>query len=229
MLDKQMFRWKMKIFSYTSFCWILNIVLSDTLSDEELSFVCTSFLFLFLVSNMSLKSFGTLSNANHSSGNSITHLTVYFLASPSFLFEYRIVCMTLSLESYKQNGKWARQWGHMKSEREIGNEKILLIPQPNACLPSLASFSCQIFYDVRCYVAFRLPTIFIVAHPSDQVLLLTIWLKLGMKDSLNWMLLLHLVWFLFLALDRHRFIFFIIITCGLFQTGGSLCEDGSKK
>jgi hypothetical protein len=49
----------------------------------------------------------------------------------------------LSLASYKQNGKWARQRGHMKSEREIGNEKILLIPQPNACLPSLASFSCQ--------------------------------------------------------------------------------------
>ena len=75
----------MKIFSYTSFCWIMNIVLSVTLSDEELSLFCTSFLFLFLVSNMSLKSFGNLSYANHASkGNSITHLTLYFLAFPSF-------------------------------------------------------------------------------------------------------------------------------------------------
>jgi hypothetical protein len=43
-----MFRWKMKIISYTSFCWISNIVLSDTLSDEKFSLFCTSFLFLFL-------------------------------------------------------------------------------------------------------------------------------------------------------------------------------------
>ena len=67
----------------------------------------------------------------------------YFLAFPSFLFEYRIVCTTLSLASYKQNRKWARQWGHMKSKQEIGNKKILLIPLPNTGLPSLASFSCQ--------------------------------------------------------------------------------------
>ena len=97
---------------------------------EEFSLFCTSFLFLFLLSNMSLKSFGTLSHANHSSGNSIIHLTLYFLAFPSFLFEYRIVCTTLSLVSYKQNGKWAHQWGHMKSKQEID-------------LSSLASFSCQ--------------------------------------------------------------------------------------
>ena len=43
--------WKMKIFSYTSFCWISNIVLSVTLSDQKFSLFCTSFLFLFLVSN----------------------------------------------------------------------------------------------------------------------------------------------------------------------------------
>jgi hypothetical protein len=92
---------------------------------------------------MSLKSFGTLSYANHLSGNFITHLTLYFLAFPSFLFEYRIVCATLSLASYKQNRKWARQRGHMKRKQEIDNEKILLIPLPNAGLSSLASFSCQ--------------------------------------------------------------------------------------
>ena len=41
----------MKIFSYTSCCWILNIVLSVTLSDEEFSLFCTSFLLLFLAWN----------------------------------------------------------------------------------------------------------------------------------------------------------------------------------
>ena len=51
----------------------------------------------------------------------------------------------------------------------------------------------EIIYDVRCYVAYRLPIIFKVSHPSDQVLLLTIRFKLGMKDSLNWMLLVHMV------------------------------------
>ena len=51
----------------------------------------------------------------------------------------------------------------------------------------------EIIYDVRCYVAFRFPTIFKVADPSDQVLLLTTRFELGMKDSLDWMLLLHLV------------------------------------
>jgi hypothetical protein len=77
----------------------------------------------------------------------------------------------------------------MDSEKGIGNEKIVLIPLPNALHLSLD----KIFYDVRCYVPFRLPTICIIAHPSDQVLLLTIRFKLGMEDSFNWMLLLHLV------------------------------------
>jgi hypothetical protein len=30
----------------------------------------------------------------------------------------------------------------MGGKKEIGIEKILLIPLPNACLPSLESFSC---------------------------------------------------------------------------------------
>ena len=51
----------------------------------------------------------------------------------------------------------------------------------------------EIIYDVRCYIAYRLPAIIKVSHPSDQVLLLTIQFELGMKDSLNWMLLLHMV------------------------------------
>ncbi len=38
-----MFRWKMKIFSYTSFCWILTSFTLYALSDEEFSFFCTSF------------------------------------------------------------------------------------------------------------------------------------------------------------------------------------------
>ena len=147
-----MFRWKMKIFSYTSFCWILNIILSVTLSDKELSLFCTSFLLLFLVSNMSL------SYANHSSGNSITHLTLYFLAFPSFLFEYRIVCTTLSLASYKQNRKWARQWGHMKSKQENGNERFYFYLCQMLAWHLLHLSLVKIFYDVRCYVAFRLPT-----------------------------------------------------------------------
>ena len=39
-----MFRWNMKNFYYNSFFGISNIVLSDTLSDEEFSFFCTSVL-----------------------------------------------------------------------------------------------------------------------------------------------------------------------------------------
>ena len=51
----------------------------------------------------------------------------------------------------------------------------------------------EIIYNVRSYIANRLPTIFKVSYPSDQVLLLTIQFELGMEVDLNWMLLVHMV------------------------------------
>ena len=78
-------------------------------------------------------------------------------------------------------------------KKELGLKRFYLyLCQMLVCCFLALSFD-EIIYDVRCYVAFWLPSIFKVADPSDQVLLLTIRFELGMKDSLNCMLLLHLV------------------------------------
>ena len=70
-------------------------------------------------------------------------------------------------------------------KKELGLKRFYLyLCQMLVCCFLALSFD-EIIYDVRCYVAFRLPTIFKVADPSDQVLLLTIRFELGMKDSLN--------------------------------------------
>jgi hypothetical protein len=49
--------------------------------------------------------------------------------------------MTLSLASYKQNGNEPNNEVTWTSKRKLATKMILLIPLPNACLPSLASFS----------------------------------------------------------------------------------------
>lgn len=109
--------------SYTSFCSTSNIFTSDALSDEKFHVFRLSFLFSFSVSYMSFNSFGTLSHGNHLSGKSITHLTLYLLAFPSFLFEYRIVCSTLSLKSQSTEQKLARQRCHIDDQKGKWDEK----------------------------------------------------------------------------------------------------------